>query len=94
MVTDEFRAAPPEPDRAPHTAVARFEQVTVAYTQPVLPGACPRRRAARGPPSAVRIVVPTIGGGFGGKLDALLEPLVCVLAPARGPAGPRAQRPG
>jgi CO/xanthine dehydrogenase Mo-binding subunit len=67
----------------PHSVVARFEQGRyIVHTPSQFPFLVRTRTAellgVR--PSQVRIVVPTIGGGFGGKLDAMLEPLACALA--------------
>lgn len=67
----------------PHAAVARFDQGRYVVHTPTQFPYLVRARLAELlgiKPSAVRIVVPTIGGGFGGKLDALLEPIACVLA--------------
>lgn len=84
VVTDEFRV--PRQHQSPiepHAAVARYDQGRYVVHTPSQFPYLVRARVAEllgVRPSAVRIVVPTIGGGFGGKLDALLEPLACVLA--------------
>lgn len=67
----------------PHAVVARFEQGRyIVHTPSQFPYMVRSRTAellgVR--PSQVRVVVPTVGGGFGGKLDAMLEPLACALA--------------
>jgi CO/xanthine dehydrogenase Mo-binding subunit len=67
----------------PHSVVARFEQGRYIVHSPSQFPFLVRTRTAEllgVRPSQVRIVVPTIGGGFGGKLDAMLEPLACALA--------------
>jgi CO/xanthine dehydrogenase Mo-binding subunit len=67
----------------PHAVAAHFEQGRyVVYSCTQYPFLC-RDRLAEWlgvSPSAVRVIATTIGGGFGGKIDALLEPYVCVLA--------------
>ncbi|MFC5996295.1 xanthine dehydrogenase family protein molybdopterin-binding subunit [Pseudonocardia hispaniensis] len=84
VVSDEFRV--PRQHQSPiepHAAVARYDQGRFTVHTPSQFPYLVRGRVAEllgVRPSAVRIVVPTIGGGFGGKLDALLEPLACVLA--------------
>lgn len=67
----------------PHVAVARFEQGRFVVHTPTQYPYLVRDRLAEllaVPASRIRVVVTTIGGGFGGKIDALLEPYVCVLA--------------
>jgi CO/xanthine dehydrogenase Mo-binding subunit len=84
IVEDEFRAprqhtTPIEP----HVAVARYEDGRYVITTPSQYPFLVRDRVAEWlgiRPSDVRVVVPTIGGGFGGKIDAVLEPIAAVLA--------------
>ena len=67
----------------PHVAVARFENGRYVVHSPTQFPFLVRDRLAEWlgvPASGVRVVVTTIGGGFGGKIDALLEPYACVLA--------------
>jgi CO/xanthine dehydrogenase Mo-binding subunit len=67
----------------PHAAVGRFEGGRYVVHSPAQFPFLVRDRVAewlRIPASKVRVVVTTIGGGFGGKIDAMLEPFVCVLA--------------
>ncbi|MCW3002091.1 MAG: aldehyde oxidase and xanthine dehydrogenase molybdopterin binding protein [Conexibacter sp.] len=88
VVEDEFETqrqhqSPIEP----HAATARFEQGRyVVHTSTQFPFLV-RDRLAEWfgvPASKVRVVVTTVGGGFGGKIDAMLEPFVCVLARTAG----------
>jgi CO/xanthine dehydrogenase Mo-binding subunit len=67
----------------PHACVARFAGGRyVVHTSTQFPHSVRTRTAEllglRA--SAVRVLVPTVGGGFGGKLDAILEPIACLLA--------------
>ncbi len=84
VVTDEF--AVPRQHQSPiepHVAVARYERGRFVVHSPTQYPFLVRDRVAEFlglRASAVRVVVPTIGGGFGGKLDAMLEPMACVLA--------------
>lgn len=84
VVTDTYRA--PRQHQSPiepHAAIARYDQGRFVVHTPTQFPYLVRARVAEHfgvKPSAVRIVVPTIGGGFGGKLDSLLEPVVCALA--------------
>ncbi|AIJ21202.1 xanthine dehydrogenase family protein molybdopterin-binding subunit [Amycolatopsis methanolica] len=84
VVEDEFRS--PRQHQCsiePHAAVARYEQGRYIVHTPTQFPFLVRGRVAEllgVRPSEIRIVVPTIGGGFGGKLDSMLEPLACVLA--------------
>jgi CO/xanthine dehydrogenase Mo-binding subunit len=84
VVTDEFRVPRQHQNSIePHVAVARFERGRYTVHTPTQFPYLVRSRIAEllvVRPSDVRVVVPTIGGGFGGKLDALLEPIACVLA--------------
>lgn len=84
VVADEFRV-PRQHQTAlePHACVARWTQGRfVVHTSTQFPHSVRSRTAEllglR--PSAVRVLVPTVGGGFGGKLDAMLEPIACLLA--------------
>jgi CO/xanthine dehydrogenase Mo-binding subunit len=68
-------------------AVARFENGRFIVHTPAQFPFLVRDRVAELlgiPVSTVRVIVPTIGGGFGGKIDALLEPFACLLARATG----------
>ncbi|MET7761397.1 xanthine dehydrogenase family protein molybdopterin-binding subunit [Streptomyces sp. NPDC005393] len=84
VVEDEYRT--PRQHQCsiePHAAVARYEQGRyIVHTPTQFPflvrGRVGELLGVR--PSSVRVMVPTIGGGFGGKLDAMLEPIACVLA--------------
>ncbi|MFF0792561.1 xanthine dehydrogenase family protein molybdopterin-binding subunit [Streptomyces spiralis] len=84
VVEDEYRT--PRQHQCsiePHAAVARYEQGRYIVHTPTQFPFLVRGRVAEllgVRPSDVRVVVPTIGGGFGGKLDAMLEPIACVLA--------------
>ncbi|MEU6701497.1 xanthine dehydrogenase family protein molybdopterin-binding subunit [Pseudonocardia sp. NPDC046786] len=84
VISDEFRV--PRQHQTPiepHACVATYTsgRFTV-HTSTQFPHSVRTRTAellgVR--PSAVRVVVPTVGGGFGGKLDAMLEPIACLLA--------------
>ncbi|MBW0088928.1 xanthine dehydrogenase family protein molybdopterin-binding subunit [Pseudonocardia sp. KRD-184] len=84
VVSDEFRTPRQhQTPLEPHACVARFTggRYTV-HTSTQFPHSVRTRTAellgVR--PSAIRVVVPTVGGGFGGKLDAMLEPIACLLA--------------
>jgi CO/xanthine dehydrogenase Mo-binding subunit len=84
VVEDEFRA--PRQHQAyiePRCAVARYEQGRyVVHTSTQFPFLC-RDRVAEflGVRSSdVRVVGTAVGGGFGGKLDASLEPFSALLA--------------
>lgn len=71
----------------PHVAVARFEDGRFVVHTPAQYPFLVRERIAEFlglPVSAVRVIVPTIGGAFGGKIEALLEPYACLLARATG----------
>ncbi|NMH97480.1 molybdopterin cofactor-binding domain-containing protein [Pseudonocardia acidicola] len=73
----------------PHAAVGRFEGGRYVVHSPAQFPFLVRDRLAEWlgiAPSKVRVVVTTIGGGFGGKIDAMLEPFVCVLARRTGRA--------
>lgn len=67
----------------PHCAVARYENGRyVIHTSTQYPFNV-RDRVAEFlaiRPSEIRVVVPTVGGGFGGKLDASIEPYCALLA--------------
>jgi CO/xanthine dehydrogenase Mo-binding subunit len=67
----------------PHCAVAQHEAGRfVVHTSTQYPFAV-RDRVAEMlglRKSAVRVITPPVGGAFGGKLDALLEPYCCLLA--------------
>lgn len=84
VVEDEFRTqrqhqSPIEP----HVAVARYEQGRYVVHTPAQFPFNVRSRVAELlgiRTSDVRVIVSTIGGGFGGKLDVMLEPFVCILA--------------
>jgi CO/xanthine dehydrogenase Mo-binding subunit len=84
VVEDEFTTqrqhqSPVEP----HAAMARFDGGRYIVHSPAQFPFLVRDRLAEWlgvPASSVRVVVTTIGGGFGGKIDAMLEPFVCVLA--------------
>lgn len=84
VVEDEFRTqrqhtSPIEP----HVAVARYESGRYFVHSPTQFPFLVRDRIADPlgiRTSDVRVVVPTIGGGFGGKIDAQLEPFACILA--------------
>ena len=76
----------------PHVAVARFENGRYVVHTPTQFPFLVRDRLAEWlsvPASGVRVVGTTIGGGFGGKIDALLEPYACVLAKRTGRPVPR-----
>ncbi|MBA0127165.1 xanthine dehydrogenase family protein [Haloechinothrix sp. YIM 98757] len=83
VVEDEFRTqrqhqSPIEP----HVAVARYEQGRyVVHTPTQFPfnvrGRIAELLGIR--ISDVRVIVPPIGGGFGGKLDVMVEPFACIL---------------
>jgi CO/xanthine dehydrogenase Mo-binding subunit len=84
VVSDEFRVPRQhQTPLEPHACVARYTtgRYTV-HTSTQFPHSVRSRTAEllgiR--PSAVRVLVPTVGGGFGGKLDAMLEPMACLLA--------------
>ncbi|MEZ5100101.1 MAG: xanthine dehydrogenase family protein molybdopterin-binding subunit [Thermoleophilia bacterium] len=67
----------------PRVAVARYEEGRyVVHTSTQWPFNTREGTAAYlgVRPSAVRVIVPTVGGGFGGKLVAGLEPIACLLA--------------
>jgi CO/xanthine dehydrogenase Mo-binding subunit len=84
VVADEFRV--PRQHQSPiepHVAVARFELGRFIVHTPTQHPYLVQARVAellRVPPSAVRVIVPTVGGGFGGKIDCMLEPIACLLA--------------
>lgn len=84
VVRDEFRV--PRQHQTPiepHACVARWSGGRyVVHTSTQFPHSVRTRTAELlgTRPSAVRVVVPTVGGGFGGKLDAMLEPIACLLA--------------
>jgi CO/xanthine dehydrogenase Mo-binding subunit len=84
VVTDEFST--PRQHQSPiepHVAVGRFEQGRYVVHSPAQYPFLVRDRVAEFlgvRSSAVRVIVSTIGGGFGGKLDAMLEPFACLLA--------------
>lgn len=88
VVADEFRV--PRQHQSPlepHACLARWSQGRfVVHTSTQFPHSVRSRTAEllglR--PSAVRVLVPTVGGGFGGKLDAMLEPIACLLARCAG----------
>jgi CO/xanthine dehydrogenase Mo-binding subunit len=84
VVEDEFRS-PRQHQTAiePHVAVARHEDGRYVVTTPTQYPFSVRERVAEFlgvRQSDVRVVVATIGGGFGGKIDAILEPIAAVLA--------------
>lgn len=67
----------------PHCAVARYEAGRYVIHTPSQYPFLVRDRVAEFlgvRQSAVRVVCTTVGGGFGGKLDALLEPYCALLA--------------
>jgi CO/xanthine dehydrogenase Mo-binding subunit len=86
VVEDEFRTprqyqAPIEP----HCAVARFENGRIVIHTPTQAPFLVRQRIAALLDlrlNDVRIVVTPIGGGFGGKLEPMVEPICAVLARA------------
>jgi CO/xanthine dehydrogenase Mo-binding subunit len=84
VVEDEYRSQRQHQNSIePHVAVARFEGGRyIVHTPTQFPfnvrGRTAELLGVR--PSAVRVVVTTVGGGFGGKLDAMLEPFACILA--------------
>lgn len=84
VVTDEF--AVPRQHQSPiepHAAVARYEAGRFVVHTPAQYPFLVRDRTAEFlglRASAIRVVVTAIGGGFGGKLDAMLEPIACLLA--------------
>lgn len=84
IVEDEFRTQRQhQTSIEPHAAVARYEHGRyVVHTPTQFPfnvrGRVAELLGAR--TSDVRVIVPTIGGGFGGKLDMMLEPFACILA--------------
>ena len=88
VVEDEFRVprqyqAPIEP----HCAVARIENGRVVVHTPTQAPFLVRQRIAALLMlrlNDVRVVVTPIGGGFGGKLEPLLEPICALLARASG----------
>jgi CO/xanthine dehydrogenase Mo-binding subunit len=84
VVQDEFRAPRQHQNSIePHSVVARYSDGRyVVHTPTQFPfnvrGRIAELLGIR--PSDVRVVVPVIGGGFGGKLDVMLEPFACILA--------------
>ncbi|WP_051399665.1 xanthine dehydrogenase family protein molybdopterin-binding subunit [Haloechinothrix halophila] len=84
VVTDEYRTPRQhQTSIEPHAAVARYENGRYTVHTPTQFPFMVRDRVAEHlgvRPSQVRVVVTEIGGGFGGKLDAMLEPIACVLA--------------
>jgi CO/xanthine dehydrogenase Mo-binding subunit len=88
VVEDEFRA--PRQYQAPietHCAVARVENGRVIVHTPTQAPFLVRRRVADYLDvrlGAVRIVVTPIGGGFGAKLEPMVEPICALLARACG----------
>lgn len=84
VVEDEYRTQRQhQTSIEPHAAVARYEHGRyVVHTPTQFPfnvrGRIAELLGAR--ISDVRVIVPTIGGGFGGKLDTMLEPFACILA--------------
>lgn len=90
VVSDEFRVPRQhQTPLEPHACVARWNQGRyVVHTSTQFPHSVRSRTAEllglRA--SAIRVVVPTVGGGFGGKLDAMLEPIACLLARRSGRA--------
>lgn len=84
VVSDEFRVPRQhQTPLEPHACVARWTQGRyVVHTSTQFPHSVRSRTAEllglRA--SAIRVIVPTVGGGFGGKLDAMLEPIACLLA--------------
>lgn len=84
VVEDEFRVerqhtSPIEP----HVAVARYESGRYVVHTPAQFPFLVRDNTAEMlgvRPTDVRVIVPTIGGGFGGKIVVQLEPFACVLA--------------
>ncbi|GAA5127760.1 xanthine dehydrogenase family protein molybdopterin-binding subunit [Haloechinothrix salitolerans] len=84
IIEDEFRTQRQhQTSIEPHAAVARYEHGRyVVHTPTQFPfnvrGRIAELLGAR--ISDVRVIVPTIGGGFGGKLDMMLEPFACILA--------------
>jgi CO/xanthine dehydrogenase Mo-binding subunit len=84
VVADEFRAQRQHQSSIePHAVLARFENGRyVVHTPTQFPfnvrGRIAELLGTR--PSDVRVIVPVIGGGFGGKLDTMLEPFACILA--------------
>lgn len=86
VVQDEFRTQRQHQNSIePHAVVARYEDGRFVVHSPTQFPFNVRGRIAQllgMRASDVRVVVPTIGGGFGGKLDAMLEPFACLLARA------------
>ncbi len=88
VVEDEFRTprqyqAPIEP----HCAVARSENGRIVIHTPTQAPFLVRQRVAALLDlrlNDVRIVVTPIGGGFGGKLEPMVEPICAILARASG----------
>jgi CO/xanthine dehydrogenase Mo-binding subunit len=84
VVEDEFRS-PRQHQSAiePHVAVARYEDGRYVITTPTQYPFVVRERVAEFlgiRPSDVRVIGATVGGGFGGKIDAILEPIAALLA--------------
>lgn len=88
VVEDEFRSQRQhQTSIEPHAAVARFEDGRYVVTTPTQFPFNVRTRIAEFlgvKVTEIRVIVPTIGGGFGGKIDVLLEPFVCILAKKAG----------
>jgi CO/xanthine dehydrogenase Mo-binding subunit len=83
FTTDMSHAVPIEP----HAVIAQWqgEKVTIWSTSQVpYPARSGTAEALQLPESHVRIVVPHLGGGFGGKCDVHFEPHVAALARAAG----------
>lgn len=84
VVQDEFRAQRQHQSSIePHAVVAQYSGGRyVVHTPTQFPfnvrGRIAELLGVR--PSDVRVIVPVIGGGFGGKLDVMLEPFACILA--------------
>lgn len=67
----------------PHVAVATYENGRCVVHAPAQHPFLVRDRCAEFlgiRPSQIRVISTPIGGGFGGKLDATLEPFACILA--------------
>jgi CO/xanthine dehydrogenase Mo-binding subunit len=84
VVEDEYRAPRQHQSSIePHAAVARYEQGRFIVHTPTQFPFLVRDRVSellQTRASNVRVITTAIGGGFGGKLDAMLEPIACVLA--------------
>ena len=85
-VADMSHAAPIEP----HAVIAQWEgdHVTIwSSTQVPFPARSTVAHTLQLPESSVRVIVPLLGGGFGGKCEPHFEAHVAALARAARPAG-------